>query len=289
MNLIYFKIICLFCILLSSCESKRDRAVNIVEEWQGKTIILPSIKQYLPKTSNGDDSILIKDTSVYDFTILSYIDTLGCENCKLQLNGWKNYINKVLSTSRYNVKFAFYFSTRNVGKIKNILEQQNFFYPVYFDYSDSLNILNKLPKQFRYQTFLLDKDNKVILVGNPIINENINKLYSQCLGISISHPSTTASVERRNIDFGRIKIGKVYEKVLHIYNTGDRDLEIYNIFKSCDCISVDVPCKIVASHKSMNIKISYVADKNVEFFESVRIETNSKPEIPTVEIHGIVN
>lgn len=43
-----------------------------------------------------------------------------------------------------------------------------FSYPIIYDYHGTLDSLNQFPKNRIFQTFLLDKDNKVILIGNPI-------------------------------------------------------------------------------------------------------------------------
>ena len=63
---------------------------------------------------------------------------------------------------------------------KNIiyfLESENFNYPVCIDPENHLKILETFPHDIRFQTFLLDKDNKIIAIGNPIINSSINDLF----------------------------------------------------------------------------------------------------------------
>ena len=42
------------------------------------------------------------------------------------------------------------------------------FDPVCIDIDDQLNKLNKFPADITFQTFLLDKDNKVAVLGNPV-------------------------------------------------------------------------------------------------------------------------
>mgnify|MGYP000925728807 FL=1 len=44
-----------------------------------------------------------------------------------------------------------------------------------------MNTLNKFPKNPQYQTFLLDKDNKILLIGSPIGNHHIWNLYKQII------------------------------------------------------------------------------------------------------------
>jgi hypothetical protein len=46
-----------------------------------------------------------------------------------------------------------------------------------FDVEDRPKKINSLSKDKNFQTFLLDSNNRVILVGNPMNNKNIFDLY----------------------------------------------------------------------------------------------------------------
>lgn len=45
------------------------------------------------------------------------------------------------------------------------------------DKQDSIAKLNRFPLESNLHTFLLDKNNRVIAVGNPVYNPKIKKLY----------------------------------------------------------------------------------------------------------------
>ncbi|MDR2410159.1 MAG: hypothetical protein LBE13_18905, partial [Bacteroidales bacterium] len=51
-----------------------------------------------------------------------------------------------------------------------------FDYPIIYDKHNSFDKLNHFPP-LPYRTFLLDKDNKVILVGSPINNPKLLEIY----------------------------------------------------------------------------------------------------------------
>ena len=57
------------------------------------------------------------------------------------------------------------------------MEQAGFNYPVCLDFENDLFMLNKFPNHIMLQTFLLNKDNRVIVSGNPIHNLEIWDLY----------------------------------------------------------------------------------------------------------------
>ena len=60
---------------------------------------------------------------------------------------------------------------------RSLTRRDNFTYPICFDEMDDFNKLNRFPSDMTFQTFLLDKENRVIDIGNPVHNLNIWKLY----------------------------------------------------------------------------------------------------------------
>jgi hypothetical protein len=60
------------------------------------------------------------------------------------------------------------------------LADMRFHHTVFYDLDGSFERLNPhLPANELFHTFLLNKDNKVVLVGNPIRNEMLWKLYKE--------------------------------------------------------------------------------------------------------------
>ena len=53
--------------------------------------------------------------------------------------------------------------------------------PVCIDEKDSLNLLNRFPQRMDFQTFLLNEDNQVVAVGNPVYNSKVRDLYLKIL------------------------------------------------------------------------------------------------------------
>lgn len=61
------------------------------------------------------------------------------------------------------------------------LEKENFEYPVCIDLKGKLDIISELPQGVQYQTFLLNKENKIIAVGNPVVNSTVKQLYQSIM------------------------------------------------------------------------------------------------------------
>jgi len=45
----------------------------------------------------------------------------------------------------------------------------------------NLKNINNFPNDPNFQTFLLDQNNKVLIIGNPVTNNNIRQLYEYIL------------------------------------------------------------------------------------------------------------
>jgi hypothetical protein len=150
---------------------RRTEIAQIVTEWVGKTIQFPDIESFC---INNEDS---PPSESKDYSILLYVDSTGCTSCRLNLDTWKIYIEELGE----EVDFLFYFRPKTKGELLSILKTAQFNHPVYIDEQDELNKLNKLPANQSFQCFMLDKDNKVVLIGNPVSNYKIWDLYKNKL------------------------------------------------------------------------------------------------------------
>jgi hypothetical protein len=122
---------------------------------------------------------------------LFFADSTGCTECKLRLYEWKKLIAEVKTTMNNKVSFIFCFQPKSREEIVLTLRHERFNYPVMIDNDNNMNRLNHFPKQFEYQCFLLDKDNKVILTGNPVYNPAIWELYKTVINEDIEKGSKT--------------------------------------------------------------------------------------------------
>lgn len=148
---------------------------KIVKRWQGKTINLPTRINW---------KVMGKDTICPEllnspYKILVYIDSIGCTPCKFQTSKWQILID-TCQQSQLNNSFLFVIHSTNYNELNIDFLIQNFSYPVIYDSKNDFYKLNHFPKE-PYQIFLLDKDNKVILIGSPINNPKMWKLYKKII------------------------------------------------------------------------------------------------------------
>jgi len=264
------------CLLVSSCEeSDKERLSRLVNEWEGKEILFPTHSTF---TIQG------KDTVDFDFkgaayTIVTYIDSVGCTSCKLQLHRWKELVKAVDSLTNGDVPFLFYFHPKDIKELRYLTRRDAFAYPVCFDEKDDFNRLNRFPSEMMFQTFLLDKENRVIALGNPIQNPKVKELYLNLIkgmGESTSKERlTTVSINSTVIDFGSFPKEEKQERSFILTNTGNGLLVIQDIVTSCGCTKVEYSKEPVRPGETLEVKVIYEAEQAEHFNKTVTVYCNA--------------
>jgi len=250
-----------------------------VTEWQGKKIIFP------------DDLIFtryITDTTDYqipdsEYKVLVYVDSLGCLDCKLQLNVWKSFIERIDSLTQEAIPFLFFFNNRDYREVNFLLKQNKFDLPVCIDIDDKLNRLNSFPQNIAFQTFLLDRDDKIVLIGNPILNLHVGDLYLKQI-TGKKDPSdeiiqTTAKVIQNDIDLGVFPKGEKRKMIFNLMNTGDNPLVIFGITASCGCVLYKYDKRPAFPQEKLKIEVEIMPKGDGFFNESIIVKSNTADNI----------
>jgi hypothetical protein len=82
---------------------------------------------------------------------------------------FKQLIVKADSLFRDKLNVVFFFQPKSENDMRYIFLEDNFGYPVFIDMNNAINKLNHFPKQSFYQCFLLDKNNKILMIGKSCI------------------------------------------------------------------------------------------------------------------------
>ena len=233
--------VCLMACLCFSCqESDKQRFTRLVEEWDGKEITFPSQTVF---TVQGRDTVDFRwEASPY--RIVTYVDSIGCASCKLQLPKWKQLIAETDSLfGKGRLAYVFYFHPKDLRELMYLTRRDAFTYPVCFDREDAFNRLNRFPSEMSLQTFLLDKNNRVVAIGNPVHNPRVKELYLNIVGGKSSAPSDTkqtiALLSEREVKFGSFPMAEKQQREVRLKNTGDVPLVIHGVDTSCGCTRVE--------------------------------------------------
>ena len=113
-----------------------------------------------------------------EMKIVIYADSSGCTGCKLELDMWKFYMESISQKYNDRVLFKYYLQPRDKDELLFILENEEFNYPVYIDMGNQFGKLNSLHTD---EVFLLDKDNHILLAGNPLATTKRKKEYEEVI------------------------------------------------------------------------------------------------------------
>lgn len=130
--------------------------------------------------------ISFKDNNDYEtnhateFYWVVYSDSVDCATCRLHdLRYWDSFINQVNKATE-TVSFCFIFSPSEKDLKSFLCMAETFGYsnPIYLDSTNIFTRKNQhIPQGALFHTFLLDENKNVILVGDPVKNEKINKVF----------------------------------------------------------------------------------------------------------------
>lgn len=283
-------IVFLCLILLFSCKPavKKD-FFHVVTEWEGKKIIYPDDMVF---TLWGQDTLDYSLPRV-DYTIVSYVDSVGCMSCKLQLLKWKSFISELDSISQENVPVIFFFHPKNIEELIYRLKFDKYNLPVCVDVDNRFNKLNNFPADMTFQTFLLDKNNKVVAIGNPIHNLKVRELYLKIIqGGEVKYNDedsvvqTIVDVDEVSISMGNFDWQKEQQATFTIRNIGDKLLAIEGVDTSCGCISVEYSKEPVRPGMDLKIFVIYKADYLEHFSKTVTVYCNSESSPIILKISG---
>ena len=228
-----------------------------------------------------------------DYTIVSYVDSVGCMSCKLQLLKWKSFISELDSISQENVPVIFFFHPKNIEELIYRLKFDKYNLPVCVDVDNRFNKLNNFPADMTFQTFLLDKNNKVVAIGNPIHNLKVRELYLKIIqGGEVKYNDedsvvqTIVDVDEVSISMGNFDWQKEQQATFTIRNIGDKLLAIEGVDTSCGCISVEYSKEPVRPGMDLKIFVIYKADYPEHFSKTVTVYCNSESSPIILKISG---
>lgn len=266
--------------LCACADSGRERVSRMVKEWEGKEIVFPEHSVF---TVQGKDTVSCPSGSS-SYRILTYVDSVGCTSCKLQLPRWKELIAEFDSAADGKVSFLFYFHPKDKNELRYLTRRDDFTYPVCFDESDELNRLNIFLGNMTFQTFLLDSDNRVVAIGNPIHNSDVKRLYLRIVtgdapSVTDKPIETTATLDLPVVDFGRFSYTESQEKKVILRNTGSHSLVIHGINTSCGCTRVEYGKRPIVSGDEISLRVIYRAEEKGHFRKTVDVYCNT-PDSP---------
>lgn len=264
----------------SSSGSDRDAVVDLL----GRTISFPDSTRFRIK-----DTHLKSIGHNYDYTIINVIDSADCTSCKMKLGFWKAVLNRMNSQNDISVNFIMVLSGTDSKEAEIALKRYDFNEPVLFDPERKFSEFNKLSREDKYSTLLLDSDNRIIAIGNPTQNPKIKRLYQSLIFDNrqdslLSYPDSIDPITKSHA-VGIIASADTIKTQIEIHNKSDH---IYTL-DSISC--VDTPIfssyngRIINPGEKKMIDISLCDNRTKGYFRhqiEISVEESETP------LHSII-
>ena len=276
-------------ICVTSCENReRKELVQLVEEWQNKEILFPDSLEFI---STEADTLFRHYSIDAPYKVLIFIDSLGCTSCKLQLERWKNFISYVDSIADRRIPFYFILQGDKIDQLRYAMKKTSFDYPICIDKDNLFDELNSFPQKIMFQTFLLDSDNRVKVIGSPVYNLGIRDLYLDYISGTPLHDVeylTEIKLQQLEFELGEIYLNSTFERDIMIHNVGDHPLHIKGITTSCDCTKAICDWNILNPGEKGSIRIRFNAEEIGDFYRTIEIFGNIKDGVVELTLNGSV-
>ncbi len=289
MTIKIYRLIPILLLVMTSCSGSNKEQRGIVAEWTGKEIVIPEGLGF-----QVDNIPVDYDFDAADFKIVTYVDSAGCTNCRMKLKDWDKVIDGFRSSPDVDVSFLMIVDSDKREEIERLVKDNDFHHPVSIDSAGLFRKANPLPSKPEHQTFLLDADNKVIALGNPVQNPKIRELYARLIFDSTDDGKTLEDEEeqicRKPVrSIGVVGKGDTINKRFRFLNDTESDLTLQEITPSCHCVSAKVDWKVLKSGEYADIEISYIADTiPQQFYRYADVWFKERPNPERLVLYGFI-
>lgn len=256
----------LCCILGNSCQTNNSK--NNYTKIIGDSIQL----QKLSWTYYGNE-VIKNNKNNYKYYIIKYIDSIGCVPCKVNYQQLRKIVDKFNIASKL-VGIKMIINNKNKNKVIAFAKRENVVDPIAFD------TLSNMQKKFFYKmhemTMLIDRNGKILAIGDPTKNIEILKEYYNVLALNLPKKITFTDgyLSTREIDFGQIKANHKSDTCLYIINKGNKPLVINDIQIACGCLNVKCMKNIIMPNQMMKCDVTITPSKGY-FIKNIEILSNS--------------
>ncbi len=274
----------IFLTILSLCHNMRKDDRNAVLNLTGNEIMLPDSLGFMIQ-----DVPVEYDFSFADYKVVTYIDSKGCTTCSMKLTLWNDLINEFKTIEGIDVNFLMILNKDADEDLISALKLNFFRHPVMFDPQGTFKEKNSLPSSPAYHTMLLDSDNKVVAVGNPVLSPKIKDLYRQILTENGTERSSELC-QKPVVALGVVNAGDSVFRQFNLVNNGKDIWNVQGITTSCDCISATISSEMINPGDTAVLTMSFIADSIPGYFSKYAdIYFQEKEKSEHFLVHGFID
>ncbi len=277
-------------LLLTGCSGQGNRVIAAdIEKWHRKEIIIPASLKYYVKGEQVD-----YDIDDCDFKLVTYVRSGSCSSCMMKLKEWRKALADFDTISTRDINLVMIVSSDTPDKIALIARQDDFNYPIAIDSPGVTDSINGFPEDSRFCSFLLNRYNRVVAIGNPATNPNIRELYIRRIcgekPTSLKKGKIPVEIVDRSSALGVIDPGSYIERELRIRSRADSILKIRSIVPDCDCVKASADKDELQPGQHIDIVLGLHADTIAgKFMKQITVFFDGYEDPMTIKIHGFIN
>lgn len=183
-----YRKVLLLCLVAFVASCSQWRMKNEIESFSKESICLPADLEIV------QDGVVLPDSLSQTLTdpikLILYFAADRCTSCVIgRLHDYEKIVK--LKIKGLFSPIIIFSPKEDAWEYKTLitdLKVQSLPYPIYIDRHNKFQQQNpKLPEDTRYHTFLLDKNNRVVLVGNPLASDAMWTLFKSTLDNMLAH------------------------------------------------------------------------------------------------------
>ena len=144
-----------------------------------------------------------------------------------------------------------------------------------------------------FQTFLLDRNNRVIAIGNPIYNPKVKELYLKIIKGEKIERRDESKVIKTEVDASNISVSlggfdwqEEQKATFILKNVGDKPLVIQDVATSCGCTTVAYSKEPALPGKEIDLEVVYKAEHPEHFDKTITVYCNTENSPLVLKISG---
>jgi len=173
----YILLLLLLLLLANGCTNpekiEKKEIKREVRNCLGKSVSFPDSVNIIKhgKLEYVESNILLHEC----YKIITFISG-DCEKCLENLKAWESYSESIHFIPEVDLIIVLVMTNMNVFEKKYIAKVHERV-PLIVDSDMDIFRINELPQNWELRTFLLDQQNRILVVGNPVSNKSIHQLY----------------------------------------------------------------------------------------------------------------
>lgn len=283
-----FVIICALLGLVSCGFGESRGGSAVLTDFVGTKIKMPRYKEYL----------LQGDTIAYDFDdadykIVTLINASSCVPCEMKPSLWTEIINELKGACDVDVNFVMVLHAKDSERIREYLIREKFPHPFVVDGDELFYEYNDLPRSYACRTFMMNRDNEIMAMGNPMTNPDVRNLCRRLIedgcGENYDIRSLSSLCKSNSRSFGVCRGGDVVSALFQLDNRYDNEVSVKLLLPSCDCTSACVDRDTIPPHGCALLEVKCLTDSMQGSFRQYVDVFIRESDVPTrLVIHGYI-